>query len=405
MQPAGRVIDQDWLRQPDVVAAVSALTAGGGVVRFAGGCVRDALINRPVRDIDMAIDQQPDVVARLLEDAGLKAVPTGLDHGTVTAVADGQPIEVTTLRRDVETFGRHARVEFTDDWVEDAKRRDFTMNALYCDPDGQVYDPTGGLADLEAGRVRFVGDPVARIEEDALRILRFFRFHAWFGTGAPDQPALAACQARKADLDKLSVERISKEMLRLLEAPDPVPALEAMRDAEVLAQVLPEGDRIDCLEQLMEFGGRDPLLRLAALTDRMADTLSGLGARWKLSNADRQRLRCMATGEVSLLPDLDDASIRAQLYWLGTARVSDLAYLEAAHDGRDRHHILQLAENWDGPAFPLRGSDVISMGLQPGERVGDLLIALEQEWVAEDFASDRKTLLRRLAAAIEDEEN
>ncbi|MFN3232750.1 MAG: CCA tRNA nucleotidyltransferase [Alphaproteobacteria bacterium] len=401
MQPSGRTIEQAWLTADGAAQVTSALMAKGGVVRFVGGCVRDALLGIDVRDIDLATDQPPETVISLLEDAGLRAIPTGIDHGTVTAVAKGRPFEITTLRRDVETHGRHATVAFTDDWAEDAKRRDFTINALYCDPDGQVFDPVDGLPDLDAGRVRFVGDPIERIEEDALRILRFFRFHAWFATGELDGPARKACITRKDDLDRLSVERVSKEMLRLLEAARPIPTLHAMQDDSILRAVLPEGTNLCCLEQLIEFGGQDPLLRLASLTDRRSTTLQALGARWKLSNADKNRLRCMAAGEIALPPDMDAATVRAQLYWLGAQRVCDLACLDAARDGRDRRTLLQIARQWERPDFPLRGADVIALGVAPGERIGHLLAEIEDEWVSDDFAGDRHALLRRLRSAVE----
>jgi len=401
MQPTDRIIHQPWLAEAGATAVVAALTAGSATVRFVGGCVRDALLDRPVRDIDIAIDAPPETVIALLEAADLKAVPTGLDHGTVTAVAHGHPFEVTTLRRDVETFGRHATVAFTDDWLEDAKRRDFTINALYCDPDGTVYDPTGGLSDLDVGRVRFVGDATQRIEEDALRILRFFRFYAWFGHGDPDPEAMAACAARKSDMDRLSVERIRHEILRLLEAPDPMPALRAMASMALLDHILPEATHLDCLERLIEFGGTDPLLRLAALTDRRPGVLTGLAMRWKLSNADARRLRGMTAGEVTLPTADDGPALRAQIYWLGGERLCDLAMLDSAHDGADRTALARVAGDWEAPSFPVKGADVLALGVAPGEKVGRLLSVLERDWVAEDFAADRKMLLSRLRAMVE----
>ncbi|MEN3953018.1 CCA tRNA nucleotidyltransferase [Iodidimonas sp. SYSU 1G8] len=396
MEPSGIVIDQPWLAADGADRIMRALTQGGGVVRFVGGCVRDALAGRPVRDMDMATDLLPDEVVRRLVAADIRAIPTGIDHGTVTAVASGRPFEVTTLRVDVETDGRRAVVAFTDSWKEDAGRRDFTFNALYCDPDGTVYDPTGGIADLKAGRVRFIGDPAQRIEEDALRILRFFRFHAWYGAGALDADGLAACVARQADLDRLSVERVRAEMLRLLEAPDPLPTLRAMAHAGVLARVLPEASSLHCLERLIGIGVSAPLLRLAALTSRRADMLTTLADRWKMSSREKARLRGMAAGEASAPAGLPEAEARQQIYWLGRDRFLDLVWLDWAADGHDRRGLVDLAEDWAPPAFPVKGADLLGEGIAPGERMGALLRALERQWVQEGFEPSRAELLARL---------
>jgi poly(A) polymerase len=399
MDATGTVIDQPWLTADGAADVMRALTAAGGIARFVGGCVRDALLARPVRDLDIAVDRPPEEVIRLLQAAGLKAVPTGIEHGTVTAVAGGRPFEVTTLRLDVETDGRRAVVAFTDSWLEDARRRDFTFNALYCDPDGTVYDPTGGIEDLHAGRVRFIGDPHRRIEEDALRILRFFRFHAWYGHGPLDAAGLAACTERGAALDLLSVERVRAEMLRLLEAPAPGAALRTMQAAGILARVLPEATDLAALDRLAELGATDPLLRLAALTPRRPEMLAALGARWKLSGREQKRLRCMAAGEASPPADLGDADARAQLYWLGSERFRDLALLEWAHDGRDRRALVALADAWTPPAFPLKGADLLRRGVPAGERMGALLRALERQWVEEGFEPSRAELLARVESA------
>jgi len=396
MRKAGTVITQSWLTADGAAEVMGALTADGGTARFVGGCVRDALAGRAVRDIDIATDQRPEVVVGLLKAAGLKAVPTGIAHGTVTAVVRGRPFEVTTLRVDIETDGRHAVVEFTDDWTEDARRRDFTMNALYCDLDGTVYDPVGGVEDLGARHVRFIGDPFSRIEEDALRILRFFRFHAWYGNGAMDEQGLAACRDRRSDLDRLSVERIRAEMLRLLEAPAPVPTLHLMAKAGVLGQVLPEAGALRCLERLVDIGEGDALQRLASLTSRRADILTGLAERWKLSTKEKARLRCMAAGEADIPAGLSDAQVRAQVYWLGPERFRDLALLDWAADGDDRRHLVALAEGWPVPRFPLKGADLLGRGIPAGERVGALLRTLERQWVDEGFEPGKAELLARV---------
>ncbi len=400
MRKTGTVITQPWLTEGGATELMRALTARGGAARFVGGCVRDALAGRPVRDVDIATDQRPETVMALLKAAGLKAVPTGIAHGTVTAIVEGRPFEVTTLRVDVETDGRRAVVAFTDDWVEDARRRDFTFNALYCDPDGAVYDPVGGLDDLRAGHVRFIGDPYTRIEEDALRILRFFRFHAWYGRGGMNPAGLRACAERAADLGRLSVERVRAEMLRLLEAPLPAPTVAAMADAGVLARVLPEAssEHFGALALLADIQSGDPLLRLAALTSRRAEALAGLAERWKLSGRDTARLRGMAAGEADVPPDLSDADARAQVYWLGAGRFRDLALLDWAADGADRRGLVALAEEWSVPSFPVRGADLLGRGVPAGDRVGALLRVLERQWVEEGFEPSRAELLARLNA-------
>lgn len=396
MRKTGTVITQSWLTADGAAEVMGALTAEGGKARFVGGCVRDALAGRAVRDVDIATDQRPETVVALLKAAKLKAIPTGIEHGTVTAVAHGKPFEVTTLRVDMETDGRRAVVAFTDDWAEDARRRDFTMNALYCDPDGTVYDPVDGVDDLNAGHVRFIGDPYRRIEEDALRILRFFRFHAWYGKGAMNGPGLAACRDRRADLDRLSVERIRAEMLRLLEAPTPLPTLQVMAEAGVLHHVMPEAGALRCLERLVDMGEGDALLRLASLTSRRADVLAGLGVRWKLSTRDQARLRRMAAGEADVPSDLSDAEARAQIYWLGPDRFRDLALLDWATDGEDRRALVSLAQAWSVPTFPLRGADLLGQGIPAGERLGALLRVLERQWVEEGFEPGRAELLARV---------
>ena len=396
MRKTGTVITQSWLTADGAAEVMAALAAQGGTARFVGGCVRDALAGRAVRDVDIATDQRPETVVALLKAAKLKAIPTGIEHGTVTAVAHGKPFEVTTLRVDMETDGRRAVVAFTDDWAEDARRRDFTMNALYCDPDGTVYDPVDGVDDLNAGQVHFIGDPYRRIEEDALRILRFFRFHAWYGKGAMNGPGLAACRDRRADLDRLSVERIRAEMLRLLEAPTPLPTLQVMAEAGVLLQVMPEAGALRCFERLVDMGEGDALLRLASLTSRRADVLAGLGARWKLSTRDQARLRRMAAGEADVPADLSDGEARAQIYWLGPDRFRDLALLDWAADGTDRRALVSLAQAWSVPTFPLRGADLLGQGIPAGERLGALLRVLERQWVEEGFEPGRAELLARV---------
>ncbi|RMD89223.1 MAG: CCA tRNA nucleotidyltransferase [Alphaproteobacteria bacterium] len=389
-----RRLEAPWLTAPETEAVVAAL--GPGNLRFVGGAVRDSLVGRPVTDIDIATPLTPDEVMRRAAAAGLKAIPTGIDHGTVTLVSDHRPFEVTTLRRDVETFGRRARVAFTDDWNADAARRDFTINALYADAEGQLYDYFGGVADLEAGRVRFIGDPRERIIEDALRILRFFRFHAHFGRGALDAGGLAACIGERHRLDQLSIERVRDELLKLLAAPDPVPALEAMQEAGILDMVLPEARSLDALRRLVGIDTAlarvDPLRRLAALLGRDSRRLERVGGRLRLSNRERRRLAAMA-GEA---PRADACALRAAAYRFGCETTADRLIL-----GADPARLPELQAamatlaDLKPPRFPLKGRDLVAAGHEPGPELGRTLARLEEEWVASDFALSKAELLRR----------
>src|SRR5438874_6231915 len=290
-----KIPPQPWMMAPPTRAVIAALADAGIAARFVGGCVRDALLGRPIADIDLATPSRPEEVAAALDKAGIKAVPTGIAHGTVTAVVPPRHYEITTLRRDVETDGRHARVAFDADWAEDAARRDFTINAIYLDPDGTLHDPVGGLADLAAGRVRFVGEPATRIAEDVLRVLRYYRFEARFGIGTGDAQARAACRAAVPLLPRLSAERVSQELLRLMAVPDPLPALRMMEEDGVLAAIVPEASRFDRLQQL---GGMEPkpdaLRRLAALIEVDAAGAAALAECLRLSNEQRDRLAGLA---------------------------------------------------------------------------------------------------------------
>jgi len=267
---ARKIAPQPWMIAPPTRAVIGALAKAGIAARFVGGCVRDALLGRPIADIDIATPARPEAVIAALEKARIKAVPTGIEHGTVTAIVDApqrpRHFEITSLRRDVETYGRRARVAFDADWAEDAARRDFTINAIYLDPDGTLHDPVGGLADLEAHRVRFVGEPARRIAEDVLRVLRYYRFEARFGDGDGDEAARAACRDAAPLLAGLSAERVAQELLRLLAVPDPVPALRMMAEDGVLAAILPEATRLDRLQRLIAFEPQpDPLRRRAQI--------------------------------------------------------------------------------------------------------------------------------------------
>ena len=303
-------------------AVLAALTAAGATARFVGGCVRDAIVGRAVKDIDIATAEPPETVMRLLEDSGIRAEPTGIDHGTVTAVMNAAHFEVTTLRHDVESFGRRARVAFTDDWQADAERRDFTINALYCDGDGSLYDPTGGLADLRAGRVRFVGEARVRIEEDVLRLLRFFRFHAWYGSPPPDAAALAACRALADRIPALSAERVWSELRRILLAPDPAATLDLMDANGVLVHALAEAtDRTRLralvgLEQRLDWAP-SAIRRLAASLAVAATAVPGLARRYAMSRKDAARLAALVEHCGELAPVLDAPARRRALYRVG----------------------------------------------------------------------------------------
>jgi len=392
----------DWATAMPVQRVLDALEAAGGEGRFVGGCVRDTLAGRPIQDVDIATPLLPDAVIAALQAAGLGAVPTGIEHGTITALVEHQPYEVTTLRQDVETFGRHAVVAFTEDWRTDALRRDLTMNALYLDRRGRLYDFFAGAADLAAGRVRFVGDPWQRIREDYLRILRFLRFHAHYGRGPLDAHGMAAAAALAAGLDGISGERKRQEFLRLLEAPDPLPVLEVMLAHGILRYVLPRADGLQRLRRLLALApDADALQRLAVLLPHGADpTPAAAGLR--LSNRETGRLKTMASAS----EELESARVRRRLlYRLGAEALIDRGRL-AAVDGclaaTDLAALEAEAAAWRPLSFPLRGRDLVSLGIAPGRGMGDLLKTLEEWWIEEGFRPDRAALLaearRRLSA-------
>jgi len=389
----------------ETAAILDGLRARGDIARFVGGCVRDAVLGRPIKDIDIATPLPPLSVIALLGEADIHVIPTGIDHGTVTAVIGKAHFEITSLRRDVETFGRKAKVAFTDDWLADAERRDFTINTLFCDADGTLYDPCGGLADLEAGLVRFVGDPGARIEEDVLRILRFFRFHAWYGKGSADGAALAACRDRAHTLPGLSPERVWSEIRRLLMAGDPVPVLEMMRESGVLQQVLPEAGDLGTLDQLVgiesDLDEDDPLRRLAAILLRGGHQAHDIAARLHLSNAERDRLATILALEPQVTPETAPTIWRLALYRIGAAYFRDRVLLGwagagAGVDDAPWREMLGVAADWLPVEMPLRGRDVLDLGVAAGERIGHLLAKVEDWWIAGDFAAGREACLEKL---------
>ena len=394
-----RIDPQPWMVEPATLAVLRALAAGGAEARFVGGSVRDALLGQRIGDIDIATSASPERVIELLEKARIKVVPTGLDHGTVTAIVPPRHFELTTLRRDVETYGRRARVAFDADWATDAARRDFTINAIFLDPDGTIHDPVGGLPDLRARRIRFVGDPATRIAEDVLRLLRYYRFEARFGTGGGDTQARAACRATAHLLPTLSGERVQQELIKLLETPDPLAGLQMMQDDGVLAVAVPEARHLDRLRRLMLVQGpADPLLRLAALIEVDGEGAVALAERLRFSNVWRDRLRGLSPPR-PIDPQGNVQTQRRALYRLGLERYRDVAVLIAAEGGMSRNRVtelLDLARGWTPPAFPLAGRDVIALGIPAGERVGRLLSAVHDWWEEGDFTADRAQCLERL---------
>jgi len=396
-----RIAPQPWMIAPATRAVVEALTAGGSEVRFVGGCLRDALLGREVVDIDIATPDPPARVIELLASAGLKAVPTGIEHGTVTAVALHRPFEITTLRHDVETYGRRAKVAFTDDWVADAARRDFTFNALSCTPDGRLYDPFGGQADLAEGRVRFVGRAEDRIREDVLRLLRFFRFYSHYGKPPPDEEALAAAHVMAPLLPTLSGERIAKELLKLLAAPDPTPALALMRAQAVLMHVLPEATLLERLARLVAIeraegiGAGGPRRLVALLAG--GEAVSAVAGRLRLPNATRERME-QALQPPPPSPRMPVPARRALRYRLTAESYLDRALLAAAGSGEPASawsEVFALAD-WQPPSFPLRARDALARGATAGPALGALMKELESWWIAGDFEADREACLREL---------
>ena len=394
-----RLENQPWLTSSATAAVFDALEAAGGpdCARFVGGSVRNALVGRPVDDFDIATRLLPEQSMAALKAAGIKVVPTGLAHGTVTAVSEKLPYEVTTLRKDVETDGRHAVVAFTDDWAEDAARRDFRLNALYADRTGAIFDPTGdGVADALAGRVIFVGDANTRIEEDYLRILRFFRFFAWYGRAEPDPEGLAACAAHAEGLTRLSAERVSKELLKLLAAPDPRPSVHAMADTGVLSRLFPAVADLTAFNAITQ-ASDDPVLRLSALLPNDPAAVARIAQGLRLPKITDGRLAAAAEGPLD--PDTDAKTLRALTYRLGKQAVADRIQRGGAlRPGSDTAPALTLIEDWTVPRMPVGGRDLSKLGLDPGPEHGRILKAFEAEWIAEDFPADgHLERLKRLA--------
>ena len=413
------VAGEAWFRDPGLRRIMDLLNAADGEARVAGGAVRNALMGLPVGDIDIATTLRPEEVVERAKAAGIKAVPTGIDHGTVTLVLDGQGFEVTTLRRDVETDGRHAQVAYGTDWQVDAERRDLTVNALYADAAGEVIDLVGGLADIETRNVRFIGDAEARIAEDYLRVLRFFRFFAYYGKGRPDAEGLRACARAKDKLGMLSAERIWSETKKLLAAPDPSRALLWMRQTGVLTAILPETEKwgIDAVhalvaaEQAMSWTP-DPILRLAAIVPDVPERLEAMARRLRMSNAEAARLQAWAM--TPPLPDeVTDVGFDRILYRHGVDGVRmrlRLALAKARASAQENPIAMRKSarlsvlsgrcDAYRRPIFPLSGADVLAAGVPAGKRVGEVLGALEALWVERNFALDRDELAARLEQMV-----
>jgi poly(A) polymerase/tRNA nucleotidyltransferase (CCA-adding enzyme) len=383
--PALRIAPPEFLSDPALRQVLAALPDA----RLVGGCVRDSLAGIAVADLDLATPARPEQVMEALARHQLRAVPTGLAHGTITAVVDGKNFEITTLRRDISTDGRHAEVEFTADWRQDASRRDFTINALSMTSDGAIYDYFDGIADLKAGRLRFVGDPATRLAEDRLRTLRFFRFYARYARRPPDPATRGALQAAAADLQNLSAERVWSELKRILSIPDPRAALALMAELGVLPAILPEGFLLRRLADLIEAGApTDPLLRLAALLD---GNETALAERLRLSGEETARLLAIRAPDIPP-PDADDATLRRLLADTPNQILIDRLWL-AGQGPTLRNRVASMPR----PIFPLAGRDALALGFSPGPAVGDALRAVRQWWLEGGCTADAAACREQLA--------
>lgn len=391
---------------PQTVAVMEALGTG----RFVGGAVRNALLGAPVSDIDIAVPIPPTEAMARLQAKKIQVAATGITHGTIMAIIGSHVFEITSLRLDVSTDGRHARVAFTDDWAQDAARRDFTINALYASRDGEIFDYANGVADLMHGRIRFVGDAKARIAEDYLRILRLFRFQAWYGKGEIDPEALGAAAQAKEKLKTLSAERISKELLRLIAAPKPGPVLRIMAATSILSQLLPGTVQLGRLERLSEIDAEyhfasDPMLRLAALIANDVQDGCGVADALKLSNQERKRLR-EARSHACMSNAVSAKQARVLLYRLGVEAFKDKVFLAWAAMPKGANNLqwrmlLEMADNWQRPHLALGGLDVIEAGVPEGPQVGKILARLEEWWAQGDFSADEAEQRNMLKTMIE----
>jgi poly(A) polymerase len=393
--------DAAWVKDGEVARLLALLDRDGEEARIVGGAVRNALLRIPVAEIDVATTAVPEEIIRRVEAAGGKAIPTGIEHGTITAIVDHRPIEVTTLRQDVETFGRKARVVFGRDWQADAERRDFTINALSVTADGAVHDYVGGLDDIAAHCVRFIGEPQRRIDEDYLRILRFFRFHAHFGEGAPDAAGVAACIRARAGIDTLSRERVRMEMLKLLVAARATPTLAVMAETGLLGMVLGGVGFLASFENTIKVDAAlgveaDAIRRLGALGVWVEEDAERLTQRLRLSNAESERLLALDCWW-RVAPQPDGKAARALLYQLGPQSFADRVFIAWARSDAGAadgawHELASLPQRWTAPVFPLKAADFVQRGVAEGPPLGVALRAAEAAWIAADFPSDRAAL-------------
>ena len=391
-------LEQGWLHDGPLPRLIGLLDRDGQEARVIGGAVRNVLMRLPPGDFDVATTAPPDEVTRRAEAAGFKAIPTGIDHGTVTIVIEGKPFEVTTLREDVETFGRHAKVRFGRDWKRDAERRDFTMNALSVSADGAVHDYVGGLADLAARRVRFIGDAATRIAEDYLRILRFFRFHAIYGEGAPDPAGLHAAIVARGGLEQLSRERVRMELMKLLVAPRAGPALTVMAETGLLVQVLGGVPLLADFARMIEIEAAlglapDPVRRLGALNVTIVEDAERLRARLRLFNAEHDRLASATEGWRGITPAIGETAARVLVYRIGAERFTERVLLAFARSGVPASDaawqaLASLPGRWSAPTFPLRAADFIARGVEKGPALGAALTREEEAWIAAGFPAD-----------------
>ena len=408
--PSPRRLNAPWLQEAPLAPLLAVLDRDGEEARVVGGAVRNTLIGAPPGDVDIATTALPREVMRRVAAAGFKAVPTGIEHGTITVVADGRPFEVTTLREDIETFGRHAKVAFGRDWRRDAERRDFTMNALSVSRDGAIHDHVGGLADIAARRVRFIGEAARRIAEDYLRILRFFRFHAAYGHGTLDPEGLAACIAARAGLEQLSRERIRMELIKLVLAEHAVPTLAVMTEAGLLEQVLGGVPLLASFANMVKLEqglalAPDPVRRLGALAVSVIEDAERLRERLRLANAEHERLVSMADAWWRISSAWDEREGRVLLYRVGPERFTDrvlIAWTRAPEGAADAgwRALATLPSRWSAPVFPLKAAHFIERGVARGPRLGAALAAAEEAWIAADFPLDKAALAAIADAAV-----
>jgi len=399
-----------WLSNAGVRDVFKALLVPGHEVRIVGGAIRNALMGEPVNDIDMATTLHPDEVMKQAEGFGLKAIPTGIDHGTITLISSGERIEVTTLRADVDTDGRRAEVKFGRDWLGDAARRDFTMNAIYCNSSGEIFDPLGGVDDLKKRRVRFIGNAQKRVREDYLRILRFIRFHGAYAKGPIDEDGMRACLSERRGLAALSRERIWAEFSKILMLNNASDTIQLMFDYGLLTQTLGGVPNLNRFKNLITIEDHldlptDAVRRLGALALFVSDDARRLGDKFRLSQKEAQRLCAMTATHPEISAKMELKSAQKFIYRIGWTAFKDLLLLSESASGSrtDKKYaelvkLVELIQQWTPPVFPVTGNDVLATGLEPGPQVGRILDALEDEWLSADFEPGRDVLIARLKA-------